>query len=157
MTTHDITQQLRTLTDHAEITALLDSYQHSLDQGPFDLAWAADHYTTDARIEVPVGVAEGHAEIARSTTEGIGLFARTQHLGLNYAISLGGDGDGATVRANVVSIHVLRGERPADHLFASGGWNDYALLRTPDGWRIQRQSMHLTWTQGEPPQLPATN
>ncbi|MCT2593413.1 nuclear transport factor 2 family protein [Streptomyces sp. N2-109] len=151
MTTTTDIQQLHTLADRAALTDLLDRYQHSLDQGPFDAAWAARFYTADAHIEVPVGASEGREEIARDTTRGVGLFARTQHVGTNYVIDL--DGDRATVRASVVSLHVLRGERPQEGMFASGGWNDYELLRTDEGWRIHRQAMHITWTQGEPPRM----
>ncbi|MER5885484.1 nuclear transport factor 2 family protein [Streptomyces sp. NPDC001941] len=142
---HDV----RHLLDRAEITDLFDGYLRSLDDREFDEAWAARHFTPDARTRTPAGDVHGRDAVLANVRTALALFDRTVHFGSNYVIDI--DGDRATLRGNQLSTHVLAG---GGGLFLSGGRTENELVRTDAGWRLVRADLHVSWTQGEPPVLP---
>ncbi|MFF7164249.1 nuclear transport factor 2 family protein [Streptomyces sp. NPDC008086] len=144
-------RRLQTLTDRAEITDLLDRYLRSLDDGVLDEEWAAAFHTEDVTAEMPIGTVHGRAALLARVRQGMALFDRTVHLGTNNVIEI--DGSRATARGAQLSTHVLA-DGSAD-VFISAGHTDTELVRTPDGWRISATSLHVVWTQGPPPRLPA--
>ena len=77
-------------------------------------------------------------------------FEATQHLLTGHGVDV--DGDTATVRANLVAIHVWK-DRPAeasmlDRSFTAGGVITAVLRRTPDGWHISEMQNHVIWRTG---------
>ncbi|MEW1659292.1 nuclear transport factor 2 family protein [Streptomyces sp. NPDC093707] len=144
-------RQLRLLVDRAEITDLLGRYLRSLDEGVFDEAWGRAFYAEDATARMPIGTVRGRDAVVARIREGMALFDRTVHLGGTAVIEV--DGDRATARAPQLSTHVLADGSQA--LFVSGGQADTELVRTPDGWRIAASALHIAWTRGTPPRLPA--
>jgi hypothetical protein len=160
----DLLRQVRTLTDRAAVVDLLDRFFRDLDERtaadrPFDVDWVRSYFTDDARVEYPVGAAQGVDDIAGRIAVGMGGFQRAQHITTNYVVDL--DGDRATVRCNLLATHVhteaarrRRGMAPGAR-FTVGDYYDNELLRTPAGWRIARQVLHVTWIEGLPPDIPA--
>ncbi len=149
-------EQLRALTDRAAVENLVTRYLRSLDEGPFDSAWARTFFTDDACSETPVGVHEGIDAQQSSTGAAMALFERTVHFGTNLDAEL--DGDRATLRWNQLSTHVLKedGEPQGERLFLSGGHCEAEAVRTPEGdWRFRKLALRIKWTQGRPPVLPA--
>ncbi|CAM3596554.1 nuclear transport factor 2 family protein [Nocardiopsis gilva] len=151
-----MSNQLRALTDRADITSLVDRWLASLDDRRFDAGWARSMFTEDIRSEDPMGEHVGIAGHLESMRKLLVMFERTQHVGMNHIIDL--DGDVARVRWNSINTHVLAsqgGAEESERLFTSGGHFDADVVRTAEGWRFQRMSLHVTWTSGEPPVLPA--
>lgn len=151
MTTSEqlLRSEIRALTDRAEITDLFDRYLRSLDDRRFDDVWAASFFTEDASTETPAGRVRGRGAILDNIRTAMALFDRTVHVGSNHVIAV--DGDRATLHGNQLSTHVLAADGT---LFLSGGRTVNELVRTPDGWRLTRADLHVTWTQGNPPVLP---
>ncbi|MFC5148609.1 nuclear transport factor 2 family protein [Streptomyces aureoversilis] len=149
-------EQLRALTDRAAVERLVTRYLRSLDEGPFDTAWARTFFTDDAWSETPVGVYEGIDAQLSSTGGAMALFERTVHFGTDLDVEL--DGDRAVLRWNQLSTHVLKedGGSQGERLFVSGGHCEAEAVRSTDGgWRFRRLALRIAWTQGKPPVLPA--
>lgn len=143
-------RELRTLTDRAEITDLLDRYLRSLDEGGLDEQWARAFHTEDVTAEMPVGTVSGRDALLVTVRRAMALFDRTVHLGTNQVVEL--DGDRASASGAQLSTHVLA---DSEEVFISAGHTDTRLRRTADGWRISATSLRVVWTQGRPPRLPA--
>lgn len=143
-------EQLRALTDRADIDRLVTDYLRSLDEGTIDEAWARSFFTQDARSETPVGVHEGIGAQLSSTRDAMALFERTVHFGSDLLVDVDEGGDRATVRWNQLSTHVLG---TPERLFVSGGHSEAEVVRTPEGWRFRRLALRIAWTRGRPPVL----
>ncbi|MGW3498235.1 nuclear transport factor 2 family protein [Streptomyces sp. NPDC001020] len=150
MDTNEMQRQLQALTDRAEITALMDRYLRSLDEGVFDEEWARAFHTEDVTAEMPIGTVRGRDALLAHIRRGMALFDRTVHMGTNAVIEI--DGARATARGAQLSTHVLADG--SDSVFMSAGHTDAELVRTADGWRISASTLRVVWTQGSPPRLP---
>ncbi|MFI9720565.1 nuclear transport factor 2 family protein [Streptomyces sp. NPDC052396] len=144
-----MTLTLQDLTDHTEITGLIDRYLRSLDEARFDDAWARGLFTADIRISTPVGDQQGLDGLAEAERATMAKFRRTQHIGTNHLIDL--DGDRATVRWNALMTHVHLDT--ADGRFVVGGTFSGEVVRTDAGWRFRRLEVRAVWTQGEGPRV----
>jgi hypothetical protein len=155
-------RQVQMLVDRAEISDLIDRFSrdlddYTLDGRPFDVAWVRSYFTDDASVEYPVGAATG-AESISALIDGRGMapFQRTQHVTANHIVVL--DADRASVRFNLIATHVHAeevrrrlGERPGAR-FTVGDYYEGEVVRTSAGWRFRRQTLHVTWTEGTPPE-----
>jgi hypothetical protein len=141
--------QVRELADRAAVSGLLDRFVLALDVSDsedLDDAWYEAVLTTDVRLEFPIGVidgARGYADYQRSAKA---KWECTHHLSGNYIIGL--DGDRASVRANVLAVHVQYGG--AKHL-GVGGYYEGEAVRTAAGWRIRRLAFRMVWNLGDVP------
>ncbi|MEU7023387.1 nuclear transport factor 2 family protein [Streptomyces sp. NPDC046203] len=154
MDIEEMQRRLRSLTDRAEITDLMNRYVRSLDDGVFDEEWARAFHTEDVTAEMPIGTVRGRDALTARVRRGMALFDRTVHLGTDYVIEV--DGDRATVRGAQLSTHVLAdgSESGSGNVFISAGHAENTLVRTVDGWRISASALRVVWTQGTPPRLP---
>ncbi|WP_439947391.1 nuclear transport factor 2 family protein [Streptomyces sp. BBFR109] len=150
MDLEEMQRQLRTLTDRAEITDLMDRYLRSLDEGVFDDEWARAFHTEDVTAEMPVGAVRGREALLRRVRQAMALFDRTVHFGADITVEI--DGDRATTRGAQLSTHVLADG--TDGVFVSAGHVENELVRTADGWRISASALRVVWTQGTPPRVP---
>lgn len=73
-------------------------------------------------------------------------FKSTQHFTSNHQIAV--DGEQATCLSYVRGVFVR--DVPGGSMFESTGWYDDHLLRTGQGWRIDRRSSRMTWWGGNP-------
>ncbi|MEW5353949.1 nuclear transport factor 2 family protein [Streptomyces sp. 16-176A] len=150
MDLEEMQRQLRTLTDRAEITDLMDRYLRSLDDGVFDDEWARAFHTEDVTAEMPIGAVRGREALLRRVRQAMALFDRTVHFGTDITVEI--DGDRATARGAQLSTHVLADG--TDGVFVSAGHVENELVRTADGWRISASALRVVWTQGTPPRVP---
>ncbi|MEU0671712.1 nuclear transport factor 2 family protein [Streptomyces sp. NPDC006172] len=139
--------------DRAEIAELIDRYITLLDTQDdhgFDDTWPATVFTSDCRLEFPVGTIEGIDEAAAFHFDRKSRFARTHHLAANYGIHL--DGDTARVRIHLLASHVHHEDGPDPNgRFDIGGYSEGEAVRTPDGWRLRRWRFRLMWSAGAGP------
>jgi len=94
-----------------------------------------------------IGVWAADDWVARAAALFPGLDA-TQHTITNPIVEL--DGDRARIRAYVRADHVYVGA-PGGDIYTLGGYYDDGLVRTDDGWRIHRKSLHMRWQEGNRP------
>ncbi|MFJ1974919.1 nuclear transport factor 2 family protein [Streptomyces sp. NPDC087903] len=146
-------EQVRILTDRAELAELIDRYVTLLDtqdEHGFDDTWTRGVFTDDCRLEFPVGRASGLDGLAAFHLEKKSRFARTHHVAATYGIHL--DGDTARLRAHLVASHVHHDDGPdPGGRFDIGGYSEGEAVRTPDGWRLRRWTFHLVWSAGAGP------
>jgi len=140
--------QLRVLSDRAEIGQLCDRYVMHLDRDRYDDAWLGSVFTDDAELTFPFGEFRGMGGLADFQEMSRRTFARTHHISSNYDIQL--DGDHARVRVHLTAVHVPLRDEPARH-FVIGGHYEAEAVRTLSGWRFRRLDFDLVWNAGQPP------
>ena len=139
------------LLDKSEITSVLDSYFRALDERHVDARHFATFLTTDARMTRPNGASlVGPEEISASHKQSFARFERTQHLLTIPHISI--EGDTASVRANLVAMHMWQGSKTnannIDNFFVAGGVVSATLIRTDGHWKISELSNAVVWRAG---------
>jgi hypothetical protein len=139
----DPTEQLQWLVDRAAISDRLIDFARCLDTRDWD-GYVAN-FTEDGELELPFGTFSGRATIAERATRGLDDFDATLHLSTNHVIEV--NGDHAVARSYISVAHVPNRESPDEHGDA-GGWYDWRLRRTPEGWRFTRVALHIAWTLG---------
>jgi SnoaL-like domain len=69
----------------------------------------------------------------------------SQHIVANHQVTV--DGDRATARCYFQAQHVRRSAQGSPNYIVAGRYQDQ-LVRTTDGWRIERRVLHVDWTDG---------
>ena len=139
---------LRTLTDRAELSDLLHRYATAVDRRDWALLRRCFTDTIEADFrsfgvrEVFRGPADDWVALVRSTIDGCDA---TQHQSSNHVHEIAGDR--ARVTSYVRAEHMLISDRGDNH-YTVAGWYDHAVVRSPDGWRIETYTLHVTSSHG---------
>ncbi|MDW8805225.1 nuclear transport factor 2 family protein [Streptomyces scabiei] len=141
-------EQVRKLTDHAELRELFDRYVTALDRegGSEDDGSFSELFTGDAEFVYPIGTASGIPGFAAFRSEARGRWARTHHLSADHHITV--DGDAAALRVRQIAAHVHPAPGPLTP-FVVGGDYEAGAVRTDAGWRLSRIAFHVVWTTGD--------
>lgn len=147
-----------TIEDRLDIQDLIARFALLCDTGRFDRV-AEEIFAPDASVDYGSGVRQGRAEINALFASAAGTTIATSHHISNMLVRVTGDTAWAHVR--VIAFHwhgdnrsEMKNLPPADQIF-TGGYED-ELIRTPEGWRIQRRrSAQLALVAGEPGALRA--
>jgi len=134
-----------------EIQQVVNGYFRALDEKDLDAAHLRRILTDDVRVIRPNGAAMiGPEMIGQSHRESMSRFESTQHIISSHDVAI--DGDTATVRANLVAIHIWPGARTVltapESYFAAGGVVTARLVRTGEVWRISEMSNRVLWRSG---------
>jgi hypothetical protein len=129
---------LQEMSDRIEIQDLLVRYAHAVDTR--DWKQFAGLFTEEAVVDYtafggPCGTVE---EVTAFLAAVLPMFAATQHLVANSAVTL--DGDRATARTMCHNPMALPGEEGEAGLLLCGLWYVDELRRTPEGWRLHHRS-----------------
>lgn len=134
------------LQDRADIIDLTHTYCWALDSK--DFALLDDVFLPDARGDMRTKtILEGREAIVSRISAAINLFDATQHLVGNHRIDVADDGDHATCRTYLQSMHVKYGAESGENYLIGGHYED-ELVRTADGWRIAFRRLVSVWTDG---------
>ena len=139
------------LVDRSEITSVLNTYFRALDERNFEMQHFAVIFTKDAELIRPNGLAiTGPQEISASHRESFARFEGSQHLAAGHDIAI--HGNTATVRANLVAVHMWKGSNTdantKDNFFVAGGVVEATLVRVDDQWKISKMSNTVIWRAG---------
>ena len=139
------------LINKSEIADVLNSYFRALDEKHFDPQHFAAILTADAKMTRPNGMSlTGPEEISASHAQSFSRFESSQHLLTAPDISI--DGGTATVRANLVAMHMWEGSKTnannADNFFVAGGVIDVTLIQIDGRWKISELSNTVIWRAG---------
>jgi hypothetical protein len=141
-------EQLRWLVDRAEISDLILRFERSIDD--HNQAAYASTFTEDGELDLPFTHKKGRAAIAAS--DPIDPKNASHHISTNHMITI--DGDRATARAYLIATHVF--DRADRMTYAqAGGWYDFDLTRTPDGWRFSHVKLSVVWQSADMMKAPA--
>ena len=139
------------LVSKSEITTVVNAYFRALDERNFDTQYYAAIFTKDAEVIRPNGLSiTGPEEISASHRESFARFEGSQHLAAGHDISI--DGNTATVRANLIAMHMWQGSNTdankKDNFFVAGGVIEVTLVQADDQWKISKISNAVTWRAG---------
>src|SRR5262245_17909875 len=137
--------------DKLAIIELLTKYFQLIDDKDFAVEKLQAIFTEDGTVTRPNdSVVSGPAEIAASNSKSFARFRATQHLPSGFVIELAGDE--ATVRANVMAMHLWAdgyGDPNAlDKHFVGGIVIRASARRTADGWRLTNMGGRNIWRSG---------
>ena len=134
------------LQDRIEIAEGLARYAHALDER--DWKRLASCFTDDAVGDYgPIAQCQGYAQIEALCRRSLEPLDASQHLVGSIEIEL--SGDSARSRCALQSQHVKRGCEGGDNYIIGGTYRD-EWVRTPEGWRIRRRELRVSWTEGNP-------
>ncbi|AYN43952.1 nuclear transport factor 2 family protein [Streptomyces dangxiongensis] len=118
-------------------------------------------FTADGRADYrAAGGIEGDAgQVAGWLAESTAPFAVRQHLIVNRRVRFGlldhDTGDTARVRADYLTpTRLTDAGAPAAPDLMCGGRYDFALLRTPQGWRLREAVAHEKWRRPPAAEVP---
>lgn len=137
--------------EESEISTLLDRYLIGLDDDELDDAWARGLFTKDALVEFPMVSTRVSKDSCGYHRDALTAFAATQHLGSPADVALDGDGERATLRANLVSTHVHHPGAADEPLFQVGTLATGEARRAAEGWRLSSLTFRVLWSRGTPP------
>ncbi len=137
--------KLQMLLDRMEITDTINRYATSVDTCDWELFLTC--YTdemgvdmTSIGFEKPITMpATGFLEMIKTAVSG---FDSTQHIVSNHTINI--DGDSATCVSYLQAQHFSQDDLGV-HTLTIGGYYSNSLIRTPDGWRINKYKVTKTW------------
>jgi hypothetical protein len=138
--------ELATVRDQLAVDGVITDYAVAVDDGD----WEAyrDLFAPEGRADYrSAGGIEGQATaVAAWLAESMRLFPMRQHLIVNRRVRFGiweqDTGDTAQVQADYVNPMATEGPAPD---IVCGGRYAFALLRTPDGWRLSAVVVQEKW------------
>ena len=139
------------LINKSEITAVVHSYFRALDEKNHDPQHFVAIFAADATVTRPNGASLiGPEEISASHEKSFARFEGSQHLMTGPDISI--RGNKATLRANVVAMHMWQGSNTSannpDNFFIAGGVIHSELVQTDGQWKIAQISNDVVWRAG---------
>ncbi|WP_033341330.1 nuclear transport factor 2 family protein [Catenuloplanes japonicus] len=146
----DLERRVRTIEDRYAISEVIVRYAVSIDRRDWD------RYATCFTGTLHVDFSEAGMPAADLTREqfvdfsraGLGGWTATQHLSPNHVITFDeADPDRAVCESAMYARHHMS---DTDRDFVMRGAYTSHLVRTADGWRIERLIQHLGWADGDP-------
>jgi hypothetical protein len=139
------------LLNKSEVTGVVHSYFRALDEKHFDARYFVSIFTAEAKVTRPNGASLiGPEEISASHENSFSRFEGSQHLLTGHDISI--HGNKATVRANLVAIHMWQGSKTnannPENVFIAGGVIHSELVQTGGQWKISQMSNDVVWRAG---------
>jgi uncharacterized protein (TIGR02246 family) len=135
----------------SEVTGVVHRYFRALDEKNFDAQYFASIFTEEATVTRPNGASLiGPKAISASHEKSFARFEGSQHLLTGHEISI--RGNKATVRANLVAMHMWQGSRTnannPENAFIAGGVIHSELVQTDGQWKISQLSNDVVWRAG---------
>ena len=148
--TTDLASRLRRLEDRNAISERVIKYAMAIDRADWDLF--ASCFTDPVRIDFSeAGMPASdltRGEFVSFTRGALGGFAARQHLSPNHVIEFDeADPDRAVCYSYMYAQHYLPGAGGGDFFLMRGSYTN-RMLRTPDGWRIESLTQHVSWAEG---------
>ena len=144
--------ELRTLLDRAAISDVVHGYATGLDTRDWALYRSIflDEIEMDfASIGIPSGVFQADQWVESAKTLFKGLDA-TQHVSSNHVHDI--RGDEATCVSYMKAEHFVADdaldEATNQDRWTIGGTYTNELVRTPDGWKLKKVTLRVTWSRG---------
>ncbi len=146
----DLKARIRRLEDRAEISELVIKYAVGVDRRDwkmFDDCFADPVYADYSELGSTAG-SSSRAELVNRIATVLNGFTATQHLSPNHLIEFDdSDPDRAVCYSYMYAQHLLEGSAGGEFYLLRGSYTNY-VIRTPEGWRIERLIQHVGWQDG---------
>jgi hypothetical protein len=148
--TIDLESRIRQLEDRAHISERVIKYAMGVDRADWEMF--AGCFTDPVHADYSESGMPA-ADFARDDLVGIvrgalSGFTATQHLSPNHVIEFDEhDPDRAICHSYMYAQHHLEGSAGGDFFLLRGSYTNH-MLRTSDGWRIERLTQHVSWPEG---------
>jgi hypothetical protein len=148
--TSDLESRIRRLEDRALISEQVFKYAIGVDRRDWEMF--AGCFTDPVHADFSESGVPA-ADFPRDDLVGLvrvplSGFTATQHLSPNHVIEFDdNDSDRATCYSYMYAQHYLDGAAGGDFFLLRGSYTNH-MLRTSDGWRIERLTQHIGWSDG---------
>lgn len=150
--TQDLAARLQQLEDRNAISERVIQYAVAIDRADWTLfasCFTDTVYIDFSQAGMPAR-SWARADFVAFAAGGLEGFAARQHLSPNHLITFdSGDQTRAVCESYMYAQHHLPGQEGGDFFLMRGSYTN-ELRRTPDGWRIERLTQHLSWMEGNP-------
>ena len=148
--TTDLESRVRELEDRTQISEQVIKYAVGVDRRDWDMF--ADCFTDPVYADFSAGGMPGETVARDVLVARISLalngFTATQHLSPNHVVEFDArDPDRAVCHSYMFAQHLLEGADDGDYYLLRGSYTNH-MLRTSDGWRIERILQHRSWEYG---------
>lgn len=141
---------VQVLADRASISDVFHDYAAGVDRRDWELfrSCFTDDLEADFTGVLPGNVCHGADKWVAAAAKLIEPLAATQHIITNHTHQI--DGDVAKSRSYLQAQHVQKDSEGNQQHYLIGGYYDYDMVRTDDGWKIKKYSLTQTWSSGDP-------
>ena len=145
----DLELRIRHLEDRALISERVVRYAMAVDRRDWQMF--ADCFTDPVHADYSQnGLPAAHFardDLVSIVREALSGFTATQHLSPNHVIEFDqNDPDRATCYSSMYAQHYLERPEGGDFFLLRGSYTNH-MLRTADGWRIERLIQHVSWRE----------
>jgi hypothetical protein len=147
----DLDARIRRLEDRALISERVIKYAMAVDRRDWEMF--ADCFTDPVHADYSENGLPA-ADFARGdlvaiVREALSGFTTTQHLSPNHVIEFDeSDADRAICYSYMYAQHHHDGSDTGELFLLRGSYTNH-MLRTSDGWRIERLTQHISWREGQ--------
>ena len=151
--TDDLESRVRRLEDRALISETVTKYAVAVDRR--DWAMFADCFTDPVHADYSENGLPA-ADFARDdlvaiVREAVGRYTATQHLSPNHIIEFDDDDPNRAVCTSYMyAQHHREATEQGEFLLLRGSYTNH-LVRTNEGWRIERLIQHISWRDAREP------
>lgn len=148
--TTDLDSRVRRLEDRTLISEQVIKYALGVDRRDWDMF--ASCFTDPVYADFPGGgtpaATVSRADLVKRVSTALNGFTATQHLSPNHVIEFdSGDPDRAVCYSDMFAQHLLAGSDNGEYYLLRGSYTNH-MLRTAQGWRIERIIQHRSWEYG---------
>lgn len=148
--TTDLESRIRQIEDRVHISELVIKYAISVDRKDWKMhaeCFTDPVHTDYSGLGVPARTL-ARDEFVAMVREALSGFTATQHISPNHVIEFDEkDSDRAICHSYMYAQHLLGGSKGGDFYLVRGSYTNH-MLRTSDGWRIERIIQHVSWQEG---------
>lgn len=138
------------LKDRAALSDVLHNYAAGVDMRDWVLFRSC--FTEDLEADftgvLPGNVCRGADKWVVAAQRLIAPLTATQHIISNHVHAI--DGDTARSRSYLQAQHMLLEADGSERHYLLGGYYQYDMVRTSEGWKIKKYSLTKTWSSGDP-------
>ena len=148
--TTDLESRIRQIEDRAQISEQVIRY--AMGVGRRDWAMFADCFTDPVYADFSGGgipaATISRADLVALVSTALSGVTATQHISPNHVIEFDASDPGRAIcHSYMYAQHLLRGSANGEFYLLRGSYTNH-MLRTPDGWRIERIIQHRSWEYG---------
>ena len=148
--TTDLESRIRQIEDRTQISEQVIRYAMGVDRR--DWAMFAGCFTDPVYADFSGGgipaATVSRADLVARVSAALNGFTATQHISPNHVIEFDdNDSDRAVCYSYMFAQHLIKGSGNGEYYLQRGSYTNH-MLRTADGWRIERIIQHRSWEYG---------